>query len=187
LRNGGRGILILLGLALLTCGAASAAEGDGGRRISLGISIDLFRPFNGTTRERFGETWFGIGGGVFDRRQPTRWNFNFDLDYRSNDRIGKATLVPLSFGVIRAMDEKSKAGWQPFVALRAGPYYGKVRGDRLPIEDESFGLNANATLGVLYRERYALSLRYDYFSRFARSRFDGLSLRASVRVLDVKL
>lgn len=178
---------VLLLLLSLACGPVSAAEGERKRTISLAVSANLFRLFSGTTRERFGDTWFGIGGSIFDRREPTRWAFDFDLEIRGNDDVGEATLVPLTFGVIRGLGEKTAAGWQPFVALRAGPYYGKVEGDRLPIEDETVGLNANATLGLIYRERYSLSLRYDYFSRFARTNFDGLSLRAAVRVLDVKL
>lgn len=185
--SGGGRLLALLALALLLGGDASAAEGKEKRSIALAVSLDLFRPFSGTTRDQFGDTWFGIGGSFFDRREPTRWAFDFDLDIRRNDDVGKATLIPLTFGVIRGLGEKTRAGWQPFVALRAGPYWGKVKGDRLPIEDEAFGLNANATVGIRYRERYSLSLRYDYFSRFARTNFDGLGVRASVRVLDVKL
>jgi hypothetical protein len=187
-RRAGRQFFALLGLALLTCGGARAAEGEGGRReLSLAVTASLLRPFSSTTRDRFGDTWFGIGGDLFNRRRPSKWAFSFDLDIQGNDDVGKATLIPLTFGVIRGLGEKTKAGWQPFVAFRVGPYYGKVEGDRLPIEDETLGFNGNATVGILFRERYALSLRYDYFSRFARTNFDSLSLRAAVRVLDVKL
>jgi hypothetical protein len=200
LRRGGRQALLLLGLTLLAGSRATAAESPAPqppqapapeksekRTITLGASFDLFRPFSSTTRDRFGDTWIGIGGGFFDRRQPTHWAFSFDLDFRGHDDIGEATLIPLTFGAVRGLGAKTKAGWQPFVALRVGPYYGKVEGDRLPTEDETLGLNANAALGIIYRERYALSLRYDFFSHFAGTDFSGLSLRASVRVLQVKL
>jgi len=188
LNGRGRRLLALLGLLFLAGGSVRAAEGeDGGRRLSLAITASLRRPFSATTRDRFGDTWFGIGADLFTRQRPTKWRFSADLDIQSNDDVGKVTLIPLTFGGARALSEKTKAGWQPYVTLRAGPYYGKVEGDRLPIEDETLGFNANVSLGVVYRERYSLSLRYDYFSRFARTRFDSLSLSAAVRVLDVKL
>jgi hypothetical protein len=176
-------------LALVACGRSFAAEGEDQKRhvIPLAISVSLYRPFNGTTRDRFGDTWFGISGGVLSRRYSNRWRFTFEAEYRQHEDIGKATLIPVTFGVAHALGKESKAGWLPFVTLRAGPYYGKVKGDRLPSEDDTVGFNTNVSVGVVYRGRYSLSLRYDYFSRFASTNFDGLTLRAAVRVLDLKL
>jgi hypothetical protein len=179
----------LAALALLACGGAAAGEAEAPRRrvIPLAVSVNVVRPFSDTTRERFGDTWFGIGGGIFDRRHPDQWRFNFDVEYRKEEDLGEAKLIPVTFGVARGLGSKTKGDWQPYAALRVGPYYGKVEGDRLPIEDETIGFNSNVSVGVLYRDRYSLSLRYDYFSRFADTNFDGLSLRAAVRVLDLKL
>jgi hypothetical protein len=176
-------------LALMACGGAFADGDEAHKRhvIPLAISVSLYRPFSGTTRDRFGDTWFGISGGILSRRYSTRWRFTFEAEYRNSEDVGEATLIPVTFGVAHALGKESKAGLLPFVTLRAGPYYGKVEGDRLPDEDETVGFNTNVAVGVLYRGRYSLSVRYDYFSRFAGTNFDGLTVRAAVRVLDLKL
>lgn len=171
-------ILILLALAYSPASAEKT-------KISLGITYGVFVPSSGSTRSIFGHSWFGLSGGLVDREKPNRWTMVWDFNIRSHERAGEVSLYPLTIGVQRGL---GRAGFaQPYVALRAGPYYGEVKADVIGVRESALGLNANVALGVIFQERFYLEARYDYFSRFARSNFDGLTLTAGVRLFDFGL
>jgi hypothetical protein len=172
---------IILALLVFTGKAALAEK----KKISLGITYGVFVPSSGSTRSIFGHSWFGLSGGVIDREKPNRWEIAWDFNIRHHERAGEVSLYPLTIGVHRGLGKVGFA--QPYVALRAGPYYGEARADVIGVRGSTLGLNANAALGVIFQERFYLEARYDYFSRFARSSFDGLTLTAGVRLFDFGL
>ena len=57
--------------------------------------------------------------------------------------------------------------------------------DTLGINETHIGLNVNAALGVVIQERYFVEGRYDHFDHFAGFDFDGFSISAGVKLLDL--
>jgi hypothetical protein len=169
----------ILGLLLLAGGFVSA---DDTKKLSIAVSYSVFRPSSGATRDTFGSTWSGIGIAPFTRQRSGRWRPTFDVSLYSHDDLGRATLVPVTFGVQRAFGSRGSA--IPYASARVGPYYGRVR-TALGERDTHVGFDANAAVGVTFRERFFVEARYDYFSRIAGTRFDGLSLTVGVRVFDI--
>lgn len=172
-------IAAVLGLLLIAVGGASAEDG---KKLSIALSYSAFRPSSGSTRDIFGSTWSGIGISPFTRQRAERWRPTYDIQLLSNDDVGRATLVPVTFGVQRAFGNSGSA--IPYAAVRVGPYYGRVR-DALGERDTHIGVDANAAVGVTFKERVFVEARYDYFSRIAGTRFDGVSLTVGVRVFDL--
>jgi hypothetical protein len=169
----------VLCLLLLAGGAVSADET---KKLSIAVSYSVFRPSSGATRDTFGSTWSGIGIAPFTRQRSERWRPTFDVTLYSHDDVGRATLVPVTFGVQKAFGSSGTA--IPYASVRVGPYYGRVR-DALGERTTHIGFDANAAVGVTFKERFFLEARYDYFSRIAGTRFDGVSLTVGVRVFDI--
>jgi hypothetical protein len=177
--------MAVLALLVAACSAATAQEKKEKRSIPIALQVGAFFPSSSTTRDRFGSTWFNIGVGIFNRPRPNQTQFIADVSILHNSDVGSATLIPVTFGVQRGIGNHPES--QPYVAARVGPYYGKVHGSRLPVEDDTIGFNGNVAAGVVFKRRFSLEVRYDYYSRFARTRFDGLTVQAGIRVFDIKL
>jgi hypothetical protein len=47
------------------------------------------------------------------------------------------------------------------------------------------GINANATLGVLFNERFQIAARYDVYSKVGGFSFNGLTLSAGIKLFDL--
>ncbi len=173
-------LLTLFALLMVMVGVASAER----QKLSVAVTYGLFRPASSATRRTFGDTWGGLSVAPFRHHRKDGWRPIFDLAVYQHERQGRATLVPLTVGAERSIGDGRSV--QPYVALRVGPYYGRVR-SALGERDSGLGFDANASLGVTFRERFFVEARYDYFTRFAGSRFDGLSVSAGVRLFDVRL
>jgi hypothetical protein len=171
----------LLVLMVLGCGSASAEK----RKIAVAIRVGAFFPSSSRTSDAFGGTWTNLEVGLFKRVRPDRWRFTADLTRLHHSDVGEASLYPLTAGMVRGFGGSARL--QPYTALRLGPYYGTIDGDGLGVNESTFGFNANAAVGVIFRDRYALEARYDYFSRFGGFSFSGVSIGAKVRVFDLKL
>jgi len=174
-----RGAALLL--LLLACGAASATE----EKISVAATIGVFVPTSSATREKFGNTWLRVSLQTFEREKPTSWRFIAEASGYKLDGTTKVRLIPLTFGVEKGLRER--LSFQPYVTVRAGPYYGKFEDTSTGVRETHIGLNANAAYGVIYRHRYYAEVRYDYFTRLAGANFNGLSLSVGVRLFDVRL
>ena len=66
-------------------------------------------------------------------------------------------LYEISAGVEKGL--KPSANVQPYIALRAGPYYGKMSEDATGDEDKNVGLNINASYGFIYRQKIYAEFR----------------------------
>lgn len=167
-------------LLLVVCGTAMAE----GRKTSIALSVGAFYPQSSVTTKAFGDSWSRVSIKSFDKTKATRWEFNPELGAYRLSGPASAKLYPLTFGFERALNESSKA--QPYVTLRAGPYYGRVT-QASGIEESKVGMNANAALGVVFARQFYVEARYDYFSRIAGFDFQGFSVSAGVRLFDIRL
>jgi len=175
-------LLCLLAGLLLFCAVGSVVSAEE-KQTSLALTYGVFMPSNSDTKDVFGDSWQRFGLEVIRPEITTEWLRLIDISVLSRNDVGDVVLVPLNVGF-----EKKLAGGedaQLYTILRAGPYYGKVEAPP-DIDDSTLGLNANATLGVMFNKRFYIEARYDYFSRFAGFNFDGFTLSAGVRIYDFK-
>lgn len=171
---------LLLPLLLAAGGTARADR----QPLSIAVSWSEFFPAGRAVRRTAGSTWAGIGISPFTRHKREQPHFDWDITFLQHAGAGRLTLVPVTVGVEKAFTPRTRI--QPYVSLRGGPYYGHVR---LPDGDRSsaVGFDANATLGVTFRERFFLEARYDYYSRFSGLSASGPTISAGVRLFDIRL
>lgn len=172
--------LCLLFALLISCGAASAED-----KISIALSAGAFFPVSSTTRDKYDDCWMRVSFKTFESEKPKEWRFIAEGGAFKLDGPSSARLYPLTFGVEKGLTESRNL--QPYVTLRAGPYYGSVTEDAIGLDESHVGLNANASLGVTIKRKFYVEVRYDYFSKFAGTNFDGVSLSAGMRLFDIKL
>lgn len=168
-------------LLSVVCGAAIAEK----RKTSIALSIGAFYPQSSATSNTFGDSWSRISLKAFDNTKPDEWIFNPEIGSYRLSGGPSAHLYPLTLGFERALNNSSKA--QPYVTLRAGPYYGRVTNDAIGLRESKLGLNANAAFGVVFARQFYVEARYDYFSRIAGFDFKGFSVSAGVRLFDMRL
>jgi hypothetical protein len=168
----------VLCLLLAVSGGVAAAD----KKLSIALAYSAFRPSSATARDIYGSPWTGLSIAPFTRHRSDQWRPTFDVTFYHHDHLGEVRLIPVTFGVQRAFGGSGTA--IPYVAVRAGPYYGWVKSP-LGERDSRIGLGANAAIGVTIKQRFFVEARYDYFGRISGSRFDGLSLTTGVRVFDI--
>ncbi|MEN6370558.1 MAG: hypothetical protein ABFD64_00960 [Armatimonadota bacterium] len=154
-------------------------------KISIALSAGAFFPLNSSTKDEYNNCWTRVSLKTFEAEKPREWRFiaeggAFNLSGESNVK-----LYPLTFGVEKGLTESRNI--QPYLTFRAGPYYGKVTEDATGLDEDHIGLNANASFGATVKKKFYVEVRYDYFSRFAGTDFDGISLSAGMRLFDIKL
>ena len=183
-----------LSLVLVACGTAAGALAQS----PVGVDLGLFMPTDSDVKDVYGKSWFRVGLTPLSFQQPGNWRFTFDLGFLKRSRStfvpeGKGgsfidddvTLIPLTFGVTRSFSENPD--FLPYVALRAGPYYGNVNSDSFGVDKSGFGLNANAALGVSFSRRFYIEARYDWYSKFDDIDFSGFSISAGVKLFEIRL
>jgi len=169
-------------VVLVVVGATPCAARE---KIPVSIGCSFFFPTASSTRGAFGGTWPQLSVGRLETERPNKWKATFDLASFKRDDAYEARLIPLTVGVQRGIGSDSTKAVQPYVALRAGPYYGRVEAEALGISETRIGINANAAVGVVLQERYFVEGRYDYLGRVAGFDLGGFSISAGVRVFDL--
>ncbi len=175
------GVLVVL-VVVVSVGATPCAARE---KIPIYIGGSLFFPTASSTQDAFGGTWPQLSVGWLDTEKPNKWEFTFDLSSFKCDDEYEARLIPLTIGVQHGIGSDGTKSVQPYVALRAGPYYGSVEAEALGISETRIGLNANAAVGVVIDKRYFVEGRYDHFGRVAGFDLGGFSVSAGVRVFDL--
>lgn len=175
-----KSVVCLLFALLLVSGAAVAEE-----KISIALSAGAFFPVDSETKEKFDDCWTRVSLKTFEVEKPMEWRFIAEGGAFKLDGPSSARLYPLTFGVERGLSAADNL--QPYVALRAGPYYGRLKEEATNLNESNVGLNVNAAFGVTIRKKFYVELRYDYFSKFAGADFDGISISAGMRLFDIKL
>jgi hypothetical protein len=151
----------------------------------LAVSYGVFSPTSSTTRSRFGSTWQQLGLGWFEAVRPRKWSPVVDITWFAHSSEGSAFLAPLTVGVERGFSQSGSL--RPYAAVRVGAFYGNAHAAEFGASGSTIGFNANASLGVIFEQRYFVEARYDYFTRFASSDFSGLSIFGGVRVASISL
>lgn len=188
-------ILMIPILLLTVCGAAWTQETEPEAKpemkteekseIALSIGYGAFLPTNSDTKDTFGSTWGRFSIDIFRPNPPEKWTPLIDLGLLSRDNNDSSVrLFALNGGVIRGFGGTESL--QPYVILRAGPYYGSVDVDSLGVDENKIGLNANAAIGLMFNKRYYVEARYDYFSKIGGFNFDGLTLSGGIKVYTFK-
>ena len=171
-------------LAVL-CLAVSTAAPAQKNKVSFGLSLGVFVPQSSAVRDSYGSTWFRAAFKTFEEERPTHWQFIGEVGSYRLDGPPDVRIVPITVGFERAMNKKKSA--QPYIALRAGPYFGNIRDNTIALDDSNTGLNINAAYGVTFKRRFYVEARYDYFSPFSGSNFSGFSLSAGMKLFDIRL
>lgn len=171
----------IISLAVVfACAPVCSAE----RRTSVAISLGAFMPRSSSVKDEFGSSWTRVSFKTFEPSKPTHWRFTGEVGHYALDGTRDVRLLPLTFGVERGLRESRSI--QPYLTLRAGPYFGRIQEDAIGLDENHVGLNTNAAYGVVLKRRYYAEVRYDYFTRMAGANFDGLSLSVGMRLFDIR-
>jgi hypothetical protein len=176
-----RHIILPLFLLLVICGTASAER----EKISFAATYGAFLPINSTVRDDYGSSFSRLSLTTFEPTKPTKPRFIMEVGSYSLNGDTDVRMIPVTFGVERGL--KTKSSTQPYVVLRAGPYFGKLDNNITHVTDHTVGINANASVGIVFKKRFYAEARYDFFSKMAGSDFSGISLAAGVKLFDIRL
>lgn len=165
--------------------APDAATDQKKKRTVFALSAGLYMPVNGQVKDIFGDKFLRLGIRPLPTNAPKGWRFAYDVNWISLDSInGKATIIPVTAGILRRF---GKEDVKSYAALNVGPYYGNVDVPALGIDKKGWGLDANATLGVVFKERFCLEVRYDMMNKFGGLDFSSLTISAAIRMFTAKL
>jgi hypothetical protein len=156
-----------------------------GKRIHVSVEYSPFLPGDADARSNFGTVWGSFGIGLFRPERPEEWAFDWDLTVLSQSDASDVLLIPLTVGAQRGFGKDPDL--QPYVALRAGPYYGSVEDSPKGPGDTKIGASANVSAGLVVKQRYLLEARYDWFSRLAGNDLSGFTLTLGVKVFEFSL
>lgn len=172
---------------LLVCVSAICVTGAAHSQGSIPIGVDagVFFPQDSTVRSVFGDAWFRVGLTPISLQAPGTWKTTLDFAYLRSSRFGSSVaLMPLTFGVTRSFGQDQNV--RPYVALRAGPYWGDVNSTTLGINKSKVGFDANVAAGLLFQGGFYIEARYDYMSKFEGLNFSGFFLSAGLKIFEIR-
>ena len=172
--------IVPLLLAVMAVGGTAHAE-----KITIAATYGSFFPVSSATKNEFSSSFSRFSFTTFEPSKPTRNRIIFEVGNYDLNGDTQVKLLPITVGIEKGM--KVRRSLQPYTVLRAGPYYGRIRQLGATKTDTKVGLNASASLGVVFKKSFYAEARYDYFSRFAGFSFDGLSLSVGVKLFTIKL
>ena len=155
------------------------------QRICISLNYHAFLPTDGETRSNFGKVWSSFGIGRFRPERPKRWVLDWDATFWARDGASDALLIPVTVGVQRGLGQDPDR--QSYLAVRVGPYYGKVDDNLKGADVSRIGGCANVALGLVINRKYVLEARYDWFTKLAGNNLNGLTLTAGVKVFEFSL
>lgn len=155
-------------------------------KLQVAVQYSPFFPSDHDTRDNFGSRWDGFGLALFRPECSMKWVFDWSASVLTKNGRSDALLIPATVGVKRAL-RCSNPELRPYVALRAGPYYGKVDDNLMGSDDTTIGANANVSVGVYIQQRYIVEARYDWFTRLAGNNFNGFTVTVGARVFGFSL
>ncbi len=158
--------------------------------VSIALAYGVFRPRSAAVRDRFGSSLTRLSLHTYEPTKPSETRLTWEVGgYRSSKASymgGKNSISLYSAGIGFQRGFGESKSVRPYVVAHAGPYYGKVRVPLETINQSKWGLNLNASLGVIFDRRFYLEARYDYFSKIAGFSFDGFSISGGYRLFDMK-
>ena len=155
-------------------------------KLHFGPSIGLFNPTGSAVQDTFGGNWTRFGLRPFLTEVPKRWRFMFDLSYYAmDDGTDRATLIPITGGFMKGLSQHKDM--LTYAALNMGPYYANVDAPSVGINKTGWGLNTNATLGIVLNQRWSFEARYEFMNEFSGFDFSAFSLSVGLRMFDISL
>lgn len=169
--------------AIALAGAAFSQERT---VIPIGVDLGVYLPQDSTVKSVFGDAWYRVGITPLSLQTPDNWKFTMDVAYLRSSRQGnRASLLPVTFGMTRAFGQDNDV--RPYVALRAGPYWGDVNSPFLGINKSKIGIDANAAVGLAFKNGFYIEARYDTMSKFEGLNFSGFFFSAGIKLFDIRL
>ncbi len=178
-------VIVALVFLMVICGTAFAEEMETIKierpTVSVALTAGVFMPLSSDTKDTFGSSFTRIALTSFDMQKSADWKFIMEAgSYSFSDSDTKLRMIPITAGFERAIGDQERATL-PYVAVKAGPYFGRIS-DSLLGSDNHVGLNVNASLGVVIKNRFYVEGRYDYFSSMEGFNLDGLSISAGIKL-----
>ncbi len=152
-------------------------------KFSVALVGGAYMPISSSTRDRFDSTWWRVALSPFQKSKQVGTHFAMEGGAMRLTGLTDAKLYSVSAGVERGLKPGRFA--QSYLALRAGPYWGKQENTLTGDEDTKIGLNANAAYGVIFLKNFYGELRYDYYSKFSGTDFSGVSAAIGFRLFDL--
>jgi hypothetical protein len=159
-------------------------------RTAYGLTVGIFTPLDSTVKDVFGDSWIRYGIRPIPANLPNTWRPGFDVSYYSmSNGPDKVTIVPVTGGFIRgfAKDNDEKKKTRNYLAINAGPYYCDLNSPTLGKSKTGWGLNANITYGLTFKDRWSLEARYETMSKFQGLDFSAFTVSASFKVFTARL
>lgn len=183
--------LVVLAVMVVLTGACYAQDEEpqvererSGSTVSVAISIGMFYPLSSDTRDRLDDSLTRITVTSFETEKPTHWRFTAEASKFSFNGPTDVDVFAVSLGMEKGLSQSRNV--QPYVALRAGPYWGSIEDPGRGVDESKTGLHANAALGLVFSRRFYLEGRYDLYSSLGGLDLDGLSITAGVKLFDIE-
>ena len=172
--------LVAIAGLILTAGAYADTK------VPVGIDIGIFFPSGSSVRSTFGDTWVRVGLSPLSFQVPENWKFTFDIAYLHRSGSGQSvTVIPITVGATQSFVLSEDA--RTYVALRGGPYWAKVDSSVLGVDSQGFGFNANAAVGIVFRQSFYIEARYDKFSDFSGLDLSGFHIAAGFKLFEIRM
>lgn len=154
--------------------------------IAVGLDVGVFFPIEQEVKDIFDDVWFRVGLSPLSFQDPGKWTFTFDVAYMRETNNGHSvTLIPVTFGVARSFGEAD--GTSPYVAFRAGPYYGDLKAPIIGVDTDEIGFNANASAGINFNKSFYVEGRFDFFSDLGGLNFSGFFINVGFKIFEIRL
>lgn len=167
---------------------AEEAGEEGRKRRDIALMLGVYDPINSQVKDIFGSSWLRLGLRQLPTELGTRWRPGYDVNYYGMQRTNllvpggkeKVRLIPITVGLLRAFGKDEKV--RSYVALNAGPYYGRVLAPSIGVNTTGWRLNANAAVGWIFRERFCIEGRYEFMDELAGLDFSAFSVSVALRI-----
>ena len=165
-------------------------------KINYGLMMGVFSPTNSDVKNLFGSSWLRIGIRPLPRDLPQKYRVTFDTSYYAMARNyadlsgnivfkDEVKLIPITVGVLRGFNQgKNTRG---YIAFNAGPYYGSIKAPSVGIDEQKWGLNANATAGIIFSDTISVEGRYEYMQKLGGFDFSAFTISASYRIFSARM
>ncbi|HUV03721.1 MAG TPA: outer membrane beta-barrel protein [Armatimonadota bacterium] len=154
-------------------------------RLGFGLTAGLYNPTNSLVRDVFGKNWFRFGIRPMPTELPERWRVMFDVSYYAmSNEDDDVTIIPVSVGLIRGFGKSEKR--RAYGAVNVGPYYCNLNAPSMGLDKTGWGLGANATVGVMFRNRWSIEARYELMDKFEGLDFSAFTISAAYKLFETR-
>lgn len=164
--------------------------------VNFGLMVGVFNPTNSATKELFDDSWVRVGIRPIPRELSERYRFTFDTSYYTMSKnyadaegniifADKVKLIPITVGLLRGFNQGKDL--RSYVGVNVGPYYGSFKAPSISVNEKRWGLNANVSAGVIYKDRIALEGRYEFMEKLGGYDFSAFTVSASYRIFSARM